>query len=82
MESDAGGNKSVKIKITQTMSDFGSAVSTIVMKYADNNYIQYKLDFSTGQCIKDTEFRLPEEVLFDNTQSATTSSEPSDVSKQ
>ena len=75
LEIDSSGNKTVKVKIAQNMSDFGSSSATIMMKYSGNNYIQYKVDFGSGQCSKDTEFTLPDDILHDSTVVESTTSE-------
>ncbi len=75
------GSKELKITLSRTLADFSSSVSTLMVKYNDANYIEYRVNFDNGEYSKNNVFTLDSSLLYDPVDS-TVPSEPSEVPSQ
>lgn len=73
----SSGSRELKLTLSRSLADFSSSVSTVMVKYNDANYIEYRISFDTGEYSKNRIYELNPSLLYD----VSSVEEPSQVSE-
>jgi serine/threonine-protein kinase len=71
------GVRELKLSLSRKLADFSSSVSTVMVKYNDKNYIEYRVNFDNGEYSKNQVFEIPVSMLYDPVVTPPVNSTPS-----
>ncbi len=63
MSVNASGNKEVQLPLSKDLANFPSNVVTVMVRYNNANYIEYRINFANGEYAKNKVFTLDENLL-------------------
>ncbi|MBR3844486.1 MAG: Stk1 family PASTA domain-containing Ser/Thr kinase [Clostridia bacterium] len=72
------GAREVKLTLTRSLASFSDSISTVMVKYNDANYIEYRVNFDTGEYSKNKIFPLDSSLLYDVASDIVSESEPTE----
>ncbi len=72
------GARELKFTLSRTLADFSESISTVMVKYSDVNYIEYRVNFDTGEYSKNKIFPLDGSVLADVTSDVPSQESPAE----
>jgi serine/threonine-protein kinase len=62
---NSSGVRELKLVISRGLAEFSSSTPTIMVKYNNTNYIEYRVNFDNGEYAKNNVFTLPNSLLYD-----------------
>lgn len=65
MSAGASGSKELTITLSKNLADFTANVATVMVKYNDANYIEYRVNFANGEYSKNQVYTLDPSMLYD-----------------